>query len=172
HITDDAIAVFSRDVDTGKLTFVEVQKNEVNGVDGLYGALEITVSPDNRHVYTASPESDAVAVFERDFSSGALSFVEVQRGGTDGINGLTGVRSVTVSPDNKYVYTASTADDAVTVFSRNLDTGGLTFVEMQKEEGVGAGEITVTHGNDYIYVLNHMSGYSRGGGITAFKRNM
>ena len=32
---DDAVAVFSRASSTGALTFVEVQKDGVNGVDGL-----------------------------------------------------------------------------------------------------------------------------------------
>ena len=35
---DSAVAVFSRDSTTGELTFVEVQKDDVGGVDGLNGA--------------------------------------------------------------------------------------------------------------------------------------
>ncbi len=35
---DDAVAVFSRDADTGRLTFLEAIKDGQNGVDGMDGA--------------------------------------------------------------------------------------------------------------------------------------
>jgi len=56
--------VFSRDTATGALTFVGVRQDGVGGVDGLAGAASVTVSPDNRHVYVAGSNDDAVAVFD------------------------------------------------------------------------------------------------------------
>ena len=64
HI-DDAVAVFYRNVLTGALTYVEMQKDGVGEVDGLGGAHSVTVSPDGRHVYAAANIDDAVAVFSR-----------------------------------------------------------------------------------------------------------
>jgi len=46
-----------------------------------------------------------------------LTFVEVEK---DGVDGLYGVISVTVSPDGKYVYSASVTDGAVAAFGRKL----------------------------------------------------
>ena len=43
-----------------------MQKDGVNGVDGLYGAHSVTVSADGKHVYGAGIGEDAVAVFSRD----------------------------------------------------------------------------------------------------------
>ena len=43
----------------------------------------MTVSPDDMHVYVASLYDNAVAVFRRDSTTGALTFVEVIRNAKD-----------------------------------------------------------------------------------------
>ncbi len=58
-----AIAVFRRDLSTGALAFDTILQNGINGVEGLYGAYFVAVSPDNRNVYVASRGDNAVAVF-------------------------------------------------------------------------------------------------------------
>ena len=63
---DSALAVFSRDAhDSGKLSFVHVLKDGVGGVDGLYYARGVTISPDGNNVYLVASGDDAVAVFSR-----------------------------------------------------------------------------------------------------------
>jgi 6-phosphogluconolactonase (cycloisomerase 2 family) len=134
--TDNAVAVFSRDATTGSLSFVEAQKNGVAGVNGLTGASGVAVSPDGKHVYATGGGDSALAVFARNASTGALSFVEYQQDGISGVDGLLGANSVAVSPDGKHVYATGQSDNALAVFSRNPTTGALTFVEAQKD-GVG-----------------------------------
>ena len=85
---DDAVAVFSRDIDSGELVFVEAQIDGVGGVDGLNGAWAIDVSPDGQQVYAAGFIDRAVVHFNRDPSDGALTFVERHVNGTGGIAGL------------------------------------------------------------------------------------
>ena len=68
------------------LTFVEVQKDESGGVDGLDGAADVAVSPDGAYVYAAGFIDDALAVFSRDAGTGKLTFVEVQEDGTGGVD--------------------------------------------------------------------------------------
>ena len=133
---DDALAVFSRNSTTGALTFLEVQKDGVGGVDGLSGARSVTVSPDGSHLYAAGFDDDALAVFSRNSTTGALTFLEVQKDGVGGVDGLDSTRSVTVSPDGSHLYAAGQGDNAVAVFSRNSSTGALTFLEVQVD-GVG-----------------------------------
>ena len=133
---DDAIAVFSRNTTTGALTFVEFQKDGISGVDGLDGARSVTVSPDGAHVYATGVFDDALVAFSRNETTGALTFVEREKDGSGGVNGLDGARSVTVSPDGKHVYATSVVDSAIAGFSRNATTGALTYVEL-KLDGVG-----------------------------------
>jgi 6-phosphogluconolactonase (cycloisomerase 2 family) len=156
-LDDDAVAVFSRATSTGALTFVEVHKDGAGGVDGLYGAYGVTVSPDGSHVYATGSADDAVAVFSRNSSTGALTFVEVHKDSVSGVDGLDGASTVTVSPDGSHVYAIGRVDDAVAVFSRNSSTGALTFVEVHKDgaggvDGLDAARgVTVSPDGSHVY---------------------
>jgi len=169
---DKAVAVFSRNATTGALTFVEVHWDTDPGKDGLNGASSIAVSPDGRHLYVAGAEACAVAVFSRNGTTGALTFVETKKDGVDGVDGLGGAISVAVSPDGRHVYVAGLYDDAVAAFSRNATTGRLTFVETKKDgvggvEGLGGPRaVDVSPDGHYVYA----AGYNDDA-VAVFSRN-
>ena len=112
------------------LSFVEVQQDGVGGVDGLDGAYSVTVSPDGKNLYAAGGSDDAVAVFSRNATTGELSFVEVQKDGVGGVDGLYYARSVTVSPDGKNLYAAGAIDDAVAVFGIDLPGNAMPWIPL------------------------------------------
>ncbi|TFG69797.1 MAG: hypothetical protein E4H22_06440, partial [Solirubrobacterales bacterium] len=101
----------------------------------LTGAQSVAVSPDGTSAYVASQFSDAVAVFDRDTTTGDLTqkpgtagcISETGTGGacTDGV-ALDGAFSVAVPGDGKSAYVASVFSNAVAVFDRNPTTGALT----------------------------------------------
>ncbi len=126
--------VFSRDPATGKLNFLEAQLDNVGGVDGINGAWATDISPDGRNLYVVGRDDDALAVFERNAATGALTFVEAQYDGLGPVEGLDGVISVAVSPDGRYVFTSARFGHAVAVFERDDTTGTLTFVEHHVDE--------------------------------------
>ena len=170
---DDAVAVFHRNSDTGILTFAEVHKDGVGPIDGLDRVRSVVVSPDDKNVYAASNYGDAVVVFRRDAVTGVLTFVEAQKDGENGVDGLNGAEWVTVSPDNRHVYVASRIDDAVTVFSRNTTTGALTFVETHKDtsSGIdtldGAHAVVVSVDNASVFVISDIDD-----ALLVFRRNI
>ncbi len=133
--TDDAIATFSRNDTTGRLSFVELDKDGLGGVDGLDGIRDLTISGDGGFVYATGIIDGAVAVFSRDPASGALSFIEVQKDGVGGVDGMAGATGVTISPDGRNVYVGGFNDDAVAIFSRNQNSGKLTFVSCLEDTG-------------------------------------
>ena len=111
---------------------------------GLVRAFSVVVSPDGANAYAASLGNSAVAVFDRDKATGALT----QKRGVSGCisnNGnhgcfdgraLKGALSVTVSQDGKNVYVVSGdlgGAQGVAVFDRNPRNGKLT----QKEGSEG-----------------------------------
>ncbi len=156
---ENAVAVFARDAATGALTFVEKEEDGVGGVDGLAAVAALALSPDGAHLYSASPGEDAVAVFARDPGTGAIAFVEVERDGIAGVDGLNGARALVVSPaPGNHLYVASEVDDAVAVFARNPANGALAFVEVQRDgiagfDGLnGAADVVIaaTGGNLYV----------------------
>ncbi len=154
---DNAVAVFSRDTTTGALTFSQVLKDGAGGVDGLDGAESVTLSPDGFHVYVAGDDDNALAVFSRDPGTGNLTFVEVEKDGQTGVDGLSSVSHVAVSPDGRFVYAAGRGDNSVAVFSRDAGTGELAFVEI-RDDGVGGVDglggvnaVAVAPDNGHVY---------------------
>ena len=142
----DALAVFSRDPASGGLTFVQVLKDTDPGVDGLWGANSVAISPDGGHVYVASRKDDALAVFDRDGTSGALTYRGAIRNIDPGVDGLNGARTVVVSPNGDYVYVVSQYDDALACFSRNQTSGGLSFVQVIKDTDPGVDGLNTANG--------------------------
>ena len=155
--SDNALAVFRRDVATGQLTFVQVLKDGISGVDGLNGANSVTVSPDGSYVYATGYSDNALTVFHRDVATGQLTFVQVLKDGVSGVDGLYGANSVTVSPDGRQVYATGYYDQALAVFLRDVATGQLTFVQVLKDGVSGvdglyrANSVTVSPDGSQVY---------------------
>ena len=155
---DNSLVAFSRDSTSGELGFLAKYTDDQNSVDGLSGATTLAISPDGRQIYVAANGEDKVSVFSRDDTTGVLTFLEVQTDNIGGVSGLLGVAGVTLSPDGKTLYALSNDDDAVVVFSRDLATGALTFVEIQEDgtSGVvglsGASSALVSADGQNVYV--------------------
>ncbi len=151
--TDNSIAVFSRDSNTGELTFVESLTDSgldsmSNTVENLLAPVSVSISPGGMTVYVAASGSNAVTVFERDFGSGALTFSEtLASGDADGagttVAGVSNVSSVFASVDGLHVYASGTGDDAIVRFNvpRLLDVS---------TDGEAALSITTSDADDMI----------------------
>ena len=169
---DNTIVVFSRERSTGELTFLEVHKDNLSGVEGLQGIKDISISPDGKNVYTVGMEDDAITAFNRNLYTGRLSFFQVLVDNTTGVDGLDGISDVEVSPDGNFVYTVGSIDDAVSIFSRNSQTGALTYIQSHKE-GVsglntldGANDLEISSDGKYMYLAA-----SNDDTVSTFSRN-
>jgi hypothetical protein len=143
---DNAIATFTRDPATGALTFVEFDQDGAGGVDGLASAFGVSSTSDGKHVYVASQVDSAVANFSRDPSSGSLTFIDQDRDGVDGVDGLAGATHVAAAPDGANVYVGGATDQAVATFSRDEATGALGFVEFDQDDVGGVDGLEQTAG--------------------------
>ncbi len=68
----DLLLNYSRNPSTGSLELLEVFQEGLDGVDGLLGSVQVTVSPDDEHVYVAGKDDNAIATFLRLGSSGSV----------------------------------------------------------------------------------------------------
>lgn len=62
--TDDAVAVFVRDPNTGSLRFVEVARDGVGGMTALDGVRAVLASPDGRFLYATAGDERAIQVMQ------------------------------------------------------------------------------------------------------------
>jgi 6-phosphogluconolactonase (cycloisomerase 2 family) len=117
---DDSLVVFSRNPRSGKLRFIESERERD------FGPTSLAIAPDGRHVYASGFDASALAVYERDPATGRLRRIAVVRDADDPAHALTNAASVAVSPDGRSVVVASYGEDALELFARNPETGELT----------------------------------------------
>lgn len=98
-------------------------------VQGLAGASNLALSADDRHVYVSAASANSLLVFAYDASSDSHRFVQRLVSGSGGVAGLQGAADVELSPDGRFVYVAAASSHAIAVFSRDADSGALSFVE-------------------------------------------
>ena len=194
----NAIAVFARDVKTGALTQLAgtagcVSEDGTGGqcADGkaLLSPFAVAVSQNGKSVYVASRDSNAVAVFARDFKTGALTQLAgtagcVSEDGSGGEcadgNGLVGAVSVAVTRNGRSVYVASETSNAVSAFARDTKTGALTQLAgtngCTSESGTGgtcADGVALTEARAVVLPRNAKHAYvasSTSDAVAAFKR--
>ena len=118
--SSDAVATFTRTPATGAIAYLGMVKDGVGGVDGLDGARDLAYTADSAGLYVASLVDDSVATFTANPGTGALTFVESDRDGVGGVQGLDGANGVAVPVDGKHVYVTGETDDAVATFVRTL----------------------------------------------------
>ncbi|MEU7905001.1 beta-propeller fold lactonase family protein [Actinoplanes sp. NPDC049118] len=141
----DSVTVFARDDATGALTQLAgtagcITNSAVGGCvtgRGLNQPGYLRLSPDGSSVYVASSTSRAVAVFQRNPTTGVLTQAGTPNAcvydsgasaitGCTAVRGLSGVKNVAIAPDGRTVYTMAVSGDAVAAFTRNTGTGVLT----------------------------------------------
>jgi len=139
------ISIFRRSKKRGTLSQLPGRKGCINqeGSDGCAQAQamrmteDLTFTADGRFAYTASSDSSAVASFRRYPRTGALRPLPGRKAcirqqgdsmaytpGCATGRGLEKARSVTLSPDERFLYVAS-IDDSLAIFRRNRRTGDL-----------------------------------------------
>jgi DNA-binding beta-propeller fold protein YncE len=144
----NSIAVFQRNQKSGALTQLPASAGCVAGVPipvcavgrALVGPDVVVVSPKGENVYVGSFFGNAVAVFDRDPVSGALTqpgdssgcIAEAISGCALGI-ALGAPEGMAISGDGASVYVASALSNAVVTLARDQTTGNLT----QASDGSG-----------------------------------
>lgn len=137
----NSIAIFQRNQKTGALTQLPASAGCIAGVPipvcavgrALVGPDVVVVSPKGENVYVGSFFGNAVAVFDRDPVSGALTqpgdssgcIAEAISGCALGI-ALGAPEGMAISGDGASVYVASALSNAVVTLARDQSTGNLT----------------------------------------------
>ena len=155
---DNAVSWYERNSSTGALSYGGMLKDGVGGVDGLDGACSVTLSSDGNHAYVTGSNDNAVSWYERNSSTGALSYGGMLRDGVDGVDGLLGAQGITLSADGDHAYVTGAADAAVSWYERNASTGALSYGGMLRDAVGGvdgllyAWNVTLSADGNHAYV--------------------
>ena len=140
-----AITVPSASAATGDLTFSSCQSNAAiagqsctvnTGVLNLVN--DIKISPDGKNAYAIDASSNAIAIFDRNATTGALTLKTGAAGcvANAAISGqsctvITGLldapKALAISPDGKNVYAVASSTNTLVSFDRDTTTGALTL---------------------------------------------
>jgi DNA-binding beta-propeller fold protein YncE len=190
----NTVSIFRRNRSTGTLSQLPAGFGCISGLPApdcasgraLVGPDVVIVSPDGANVYVGSFFGNAVAVFNRDRSTGALAqpggstgcIAEATSGCATGL-ALGAPEGMAISPDGANVYVAAALSNAVVVLARETSTGALT----QASDGSGcivntslagcttgvqlsgANAVTASRGGD-VYVTSLFSN-----SVTSFTRS-
>ena len=114
-----------RDPVAGTLDSVQQIQNAVGGVFGIGGGTDAVISADGRFVYVAGGDSDSIALFERDGTTGELEFVDAWFDGQGTTQGIGGINRLLLSADGNQLYAAGSLDNALAIFTIDSVTGRL-----------------------------------------------
>ena len=73
------------------------------------GACSVAVSADGLHVYVLAGDDKAVTWFDRNVSTGALTYGGALKESSGGVDGLSYAEKLTLSADDLHVYVAHDA---------------------------------------------------------------
>jgi len=154
---EDTLAVFRRDPQTGSLTFVEVHRDGVDDVYGMYQPTAVAVTPDGLLVLVTTSGDDSLVLFQRNIGLGTLTFLRVYENNIGGIFGLDGASAVAVSPDDRYVLVTGRLDNSLVMFKRDITADELAFVDYEDlSTGAfglrGASSVAVTPDGKHVLV--------------------
>ena len=134
--TRGTLVVCRRDPESGTLQLQQSFEQGQDGVRCLEGAMNVSLSPDGRFVYTVAGmfgTAGGVGVFEIG-DDRWVRLVQQFVNGDDGFRNFVGGNKCIVSADGKRAYASATLSSSLAVFDRDLETGKLTLVEMLVNE--------------------------------------
>ena len=104
----------------------EMRNPAIKGLDQALHVIALAGNGGGEHVYVAGSNDHAVAAFAYD--GNALAHVGSYVNGQGAVLGLADVEYLVASPSGEHVYALSGSGASVAQFSRNKDTGALTYV--------------------------------------------
>ncbi len=170
---DDALAVFSRSLNDGTLSWETQYRDGINGVDGLASPTSVALSPDSKSVYVTGLGDKALAVFKRNPQTCTISFSEKIKDGQNGVDGLYGAYDVQCSDDGRSVYVVGELDNAIALFRRSLGDCSLTYVQCLKDGQDGVDGLRRVRALDVSNDSRHVYCAGRNDdAISVFARNL
>lgn len=161
----DALLIFDRDNDPeseefGRLSHRESLQNDLAGITGLDGAIDVAIDADGENLYVIAENDEMLTRALRD-DEGEIALEETWQRGDTNLPGMGGAQHIQITPDNLEVFVTGFDDHSLTIFRRGNDgsdgqlqvretlfnnQGGLTSM-------AGPTDMAVSPDNRHLYVV-------------------
>ena len=146
------IRLLKRDPATKDFTFSKSYTVSETGMTPEEYIMETAITSDMKNFYASTYTN--IVTYSINQASGELAYQSLHKILDNSTNGLRGITSVTLSTDNKYLYTCSNSyfyPGGITVYSRSLTDGSLIFLQTVKIANVY--KVLVSHDKKNVYAL-------------------
>ncbi len=168
------LAVFER-LENGGLRTAQVFNNHHEGVEHVEHIIDIVITPDGRHVYALSIVNQALLLYARDTTAGALSLVEVFHDSVFasryGFPAIEEDYELLVSPDGLHLYWLYQDLGVLAVFERDSESGRITKVQVLRNGDPSLVQLTVPTSLAIAPDGEHLYGPNQNGYVLTFVRN-
>ncbi|WP_417816027.1 beta-propeller fold lactonase family protein [Thalassospira alkalitolerans] len=152
------LLVFSRDQTSGRFTFSQSLKSELEKCEGLRIPQSVAFAPDGNGFYVTAYNGTVLGVFERSLTGDIFHLSQLLEDGVDDVRGLEGTEDVAVSSDGLSVLVVGHGRGDLCVFHRDAASGKLVF-DRGSEDRLRNGRVTggafgvaISAGGDRVFV--------------------
>jgi 6-phosphogluconolactonase (cycloisomerase 2 family) len=112
----------------------------VNHLTGgsTHNARSVAVSPNDKYVILAGTDNNELLFYQRNSSTGSLSYLGIAQNSQNGVTGLLAPREIAFSPDSRYAYIVCSNSNDIVIFKQD-DHASLKFTFL--------GTVTSTYNN-------------------------
>ncbi len=138
---NDAISAFSRDTESGAIVHKKDVFNGAGGVSNLDGPHAISISQDGAYLYVAASSSHSVTSFERNATTGTLTYYQSVVSTLEDDWEMKGPISIGTSPDGEHVYLGSgSGTHSILTFRREVLVDPPEFVVQPVDQSIEEGQ--------------------------------
>lgn len=166
------LAVFDRNLTSGRLTINAIFDESIDDVDGLSGVSAVTTSPDGRQVFVTSSLDRALTVFDRDPVSGQLTLNSIIQNSSTSGPFITGISAIAASPDGRQLFVTGYSNDSLAVFDRDPISGAWALTREFNDDAEGidglrqATSVAISRDGRQVFVAG-----TRDNALAVFDRN-
>lgn len=144
------IAVFKRG-GNDTLEIIQLFNNDHLEVRGIFNVTDLAISPDGRYLYGLNENDQSALLFVRDGITGEIRLSEVivdsgfGRRGSGIMPAFEQNAKLLMASDGRSLYRLSSGNGILAVFARDLDTGGLTRVQILRNGDAELGYFNIPY---------------------------
>ncbi|MES2997596.1 MAG: lactonase family protein [Verrucomicrobiota bacterium] len=121
------------------------------------GPRHLDFSPDGKHAYVINELDNTITACRFHAADGSLATIASITTLPDGWNGENTTAEIQVHPNGRFVYASNRGHDSIAVFSRDPETGKLTFLQATPCGGKTPRHFTIAPGGTWLLCAHQNS---------------